>query len=301
MPSLRQALVAPLLLLSACDSALENSEPVVDEAPVNAEVEASTEPAREPPPEPPLGPEPGHEPDPIPPTEVFEGPAIPPADAGGWSEPGPASPGDPCPADMVHVPAGGFVSGATGEQVSLDPNWPDPEFEPRQRMERRTGAYCVDLYEFPNVRGVKPRVYVGWAEAKQACVSRGRRLCTEDEWSRACAGDEGWLFPYGDIHDPGRCNDDVDPVGDMTQKSTAGDFPRCVSPWGAFDMDGNVSEWVDAVHELDPERARIVRGGTLWVAVYGHGCMSRHSHHQGGPTHGDDGFRCCMDPLEPTP
>lgn len=234
---------------------------------------------------------------PAPVPETPPPPHVPPADAGGWSEPGPTSPADPCPADMAFVPAGSFVSGATGEQVELSPDWPDREFQPRARHERRTGAYCIDLYEFPNVLGAKPRVYVGWAEAKQACESRGRRLCSEDEWTRACGGDAGWLYPYGDTHEPKRCNDTVDPVGDDSQMAGSGDFPDCVSPFGVYDMEGNVSEWVDAVHELDPDRARIVRGGTMWVAVYGHSCMSRHSHHQGGPTHGDDGFRCCAAPT----
>jgi len=202
---------------------------------------------------------------------------------------------------MAHVAAGSFVSGATGEQVVVNPDWPDEGFTPRKRHERSTGDYCIDLYEFPNVKGEVPRVYVGWAEAKQACESRGRRLCTEDEWARACGGDEGWLFPYGDVHEPKRCNDEVDPVGDESQKSGGGAFPDCVSPHGVYDMDGNVSEWVDAVYEHEPGRGRIVRGGTMWVAVYGHGCMSRHFHHEGGPTHGDDGFRCCVDPFDGSP
>jgi len=238
-------------------------------------------------------------PDPVPPTDDAPRPSVPPADAGGWSDPGPRTATDPCPTDMAHVPAGAFTSGATRDQVAAPPDWPDDEFLPRTRHERRTGAYCIDLYEYPNVAGELPWVYVAWLAAKQACASRGRRLCTEDEWARACGGDSGLLFPYGDIHEPKRCNDTVDPVGDESQKSGGGAFPDCVGQWGVYDMDGNVSEWVDAVHELNPERSRIVRGGTMWVAVYGHGCMSRHSHHQGGPTHGDDGFRCCMDPLGP--
>jgi hypothetical protein len=248
---------------------------------------------------PPDGPMPPAEPGPAPEPESAPLPMVPPADAGGWADPGPAQPGDPCPADMAHVPAGAFVSGATGEQANINLDWPDPGFGPRPRRSRQTGAYCVDLYEWPNVPGEKPRVWVGWAEAKEACASRGRRLCTEDEWARACGGDQGWLFPYGDTHEPGRCNDAVDPVGDDTKKTGAGALPGCVSPFGAFDMDGNVSEWVDAAHEVDPERGRVVRGGTMWVAVYGHGCMSRHFHHEGGPTHSDDGFRCCADPLAP--
>jgi hypothetical protein len=288
MPFPARVAIPLCLTLLACSA---ESDPSTPPGPVDQPT--SAQPSDPPPdgPMPPAEPGPAPEPEPAPP------PSIPPADAGGWSDPGPAQPADPCPADMVHVPPGGFVSGATPTQVNVTPDWPDKEFLPRARTERRTGAYCIDLYEYPNVAGELPRVYVGWAEAKQACASRGRRLCTEDEWVRACGGEQGWLFPYGDTHEPRRCNDTVDPVGDESQKAGGGSFPDCVSPFGVYDMDGNVSEWVDAVHELSPDRSRIVRGGTMWVAVYGHGCMSRHSHHEGGPTHGDDGFRCCMDPL----
>ena len=294
MPNAARTLAMISLALLACSPAGE--APPSGAPTVPAAAEATTDP--EPPPDGPVAPA---EPGPAPAEEPPPLPEVPPADAGGWSDPGPTTPDDPCPADMAHVPAGSFVSGATGEQVELNPDWPDKEFQPRKRHERSTAAYCIDLYEYPNVKGELPWVYVGWNPAKQACASRGRRLCSEDEWARACGGDEGWLYPYGDTFEPKRCNDSVDPVGDESQKAGGGAFPDCVSPHGVFDMEGNVSEWVDAVHELDPERARIVRGGTMWVAVYGHGCMSRHSHHENGPTHGDDGFRCCMDPLGATP
>ena len=227
---------------------------------------------------------------------IAPGPFQPTPDAGGWRDPGLAAAGAPCPGDMAHVPKGSFTSGATPEQVRMALDWPDRWMYPRPRVQRSTGAYCIDLYEFPNVMGQRPTVWVGWAEAKQACVSRGRRLCTENEWTRACGGDEGWLYPYGEEHRPGACNDDVTPMGDYDQTNVAGALGDCESPFGVFDMEGNVSEWVDAAHEEEPGRLRVVRGGTMWQAVYGSTCMSRHAHYEGGPTHGDDGFRCCADP-----
>ncbi len=222
-------------------------------------------------------------------------PPVPPADAGGWVGSGPLAAGQPCPADMAFVPAGSFQAGATPEQVRMAEDWPDPWMGPRARTQRSTGAYCIDRYEYPNVPGQQPTVWVGWAEAKQACDSRGRRLCGEDEWTRACGGDAGWLHPYGNVHRPGACNDDVKPMGDYEQSAGGGAFSDCVSPYGVYDMEGNVSEWVDAVHEEDPAQLRVVRGGTMWLAVYGATCMSRHAHTERGPTHGDDGFRCCLD------
>ena len=46
------------------------------------------------------------------------------------------------------------------------------------------------------------------AGASSWCEARGKRLCFDDEWTAACAGPEGWSYPYGDTHEPGLCNDD---------------------------------------------------------------------------------------------
>lgn len=203
----------------------------------------------------------------------------------------------PCPEGMVHVPAGSFVSGATGEAIDFYPDWPGIEHLPRKRQTRSTGEFCIDRLEYPNVEGDKPRAYVSWDEARALCRDRGSRLCTEDEWSKACGGEQGWLFPYGDTYQTGLCNADVtEGVGEARWIRPAGDFPRCESPCGALDMEGNLSEWVDAVPDDDDPELRIVRGGTMWVGVYGRGCMARHRHHHTDASHEDDGFRCCSDP-----
>ncbi len=132
---------------------------------------------------------------------------------------------------------------------------------------------------------------MGWDDAQALCAEQGKRLCQEDEWVLACGGTEGWLFPYGDAFETGRCNDEV-PVGEEGHIAESGDFERCTSPFGAQDMQGNVSEWVADEHGWKPG-TRVLRGGTMWTSIYGQGCMSRHAHEQRGPTHGDDGFRCC--------
>lgn len=218
--------------------------------------------------------------------------------AGGEPEQGEAARDPRCPEGTVYVPAGEFVGGATGEDIDYYADWPSTEHLPRARKVRSTDAFCIDTFESPNVEGELPRTYVSWDEAVRLCAARGRRLCTEDEWTKACAGSEGWLFPYGESYVIGRCNADVtERVGDPTWIRPTGAFPRCVSPYGAVDMEGNVSEWVDAVSEELPEE-RIVRGGTMWVGVYGRGCMSRHRHPHEDASHEDDGFRCCVAPLD---
>jgi hypothetical protein len=67
---------------------------------------------------------------------------------------------------------------------------------------------CMDLYEAPNRVGQLPLVMFHFNEAQSWCTSRGKRLCYDDEWTAACAGEQGLAYPYGDSLDPGVCNDD---------------------------------------------------------------------------------------------
>jgi formylglycine-generating enzyme required for sulfatase activity len=70
------------------------------------------------------------------------------------------------------------------------------------------GVACMDRYEAPNVAGALPLVMFHFDEAASWCDARGKRLCFDDEWTQACAGPDGWSYPYGDTHEPGVCNDD---------------------------------------------------------------------------------------------
>ena len=70
------------------------------------------------------------------------------------------------------------------------------------------GTACMDLYEAPNVAGALPLVMFQFDEASAWCEHRGKRLCFDDEWTWACEGPDQLSYPYGDVHDPGVCNDD---------------------------------------------------------------------------------------------
>ncbi len=216
--------------------------------------------------------------------------------------PAPTLTQDPrCPGGMVHVDGGEFPCGARGEDIDFYADWPGTEHLPRSPGTCATDAFCIDRYEYPNVAGELPRAYVSWDDAVRLCLEAGRRLCTEDEWTRACAGPGGQRFPYGDRHVEGICNADVnDKVGDPGWIRPSGSFADCRSAEDAFDLEGNLSEWVDAVSEELPEQ-RFVRGGTMWVGVYGRGCFARHRHHRADASHEDDGFRCCAAPTSPSP
>ena len=162
---------------------------------------------------------------------------------------------------------------------------------------------------------IVPQGYISGTEAQAACELSGKRLCTSEEWLAACRGPDGLTWPYGDDHVDGACNDHyagVHPVVDYFGTSTGvwdmehmndpginqqpgtvapgGAFADCVSAWGAFDMHGNLHEWV-----ADADGA--FRGGFYADAsINGPGCLYVTTAHETTYHDYSTGFRCCADP-----
>ena len=66
----------------------------------------------------------------------------------------------------------------------------------------RKMRYCIDRYEFPNRKGERPMVMQNFYQAQMHCAERGKRVCTESEWTKACEGPDNKPFPYGYTRDP---------------------------------------------------------------------------------------------------
>lgn len=163
---------------------------------------------------------------------------------------------------MAYVPSGIFIMGS-----NLD-SWVSENEKPMHSV--HLDAYYIDIYEVTNQAYQKcvseggcrerqvegsytrakyysnpiyadfPVVYVATYDAIEYCTWRGARLPTEAEWEKAARGTDGRTYPWGEQIDCTKAN-----YNDCHNDTTAvGSYDAGKSPYGVYDMAGNVWEFV---------------------------------------------------------
>lgn len=144
--------------------------------------------------------------------------------------------------------------------------------------------------------GVLPWVEVTWEEAGAACAAIGATLCEGAAWNAACRGEGGTRYPYGETYDPDVCNVLESPDGCLNECRVAatGQYAGCVSAAGAFDMSGNVAEWVADRRPFGEADEYEVRGGSYYSANDATiQCRDGHTWRPPQTRSPELGFRCC--------
>jgi len=188
-----------------------------------------------------------------------------------------------CPVGMVLIPTGPMLYGPTDEKNVT----PDSKEAP-QRINMK--AFCIDKYEFPNQPGEAPMRSLNWAESKELCVNKGKRLCSEYEFEKACRGPSGTQYTYGDGFFEGAC-----PKAD--QDYGLGQFTNCTSGFGVHDMSGGVYEWTSSGPEGN-DAERFVRGGLGGDAASSSSRCTYRGRQKASAFAREIGFRCCTSPTK---
>lgn len=94
-----------------------------------------------------------------------------------------------------------------------------------------------------------PVIQVDWNQANTYCKWRDARLPTEAEWEKAARGTKSIPYPWGVDRPSDALLNFNNALGDTV---AVGSYPNGISPYGIYDMAGNVSEWVaDFYDEYD--------------------------------------------------
>jgi hypothetical protein len=184
--------------------------------------------------------------------------------------------------------------------------------------QRAPMRFCMDRFEWPNHQGELPALLISWTDAKKECEKVGKRLCTEDEFNFACEGEAMLPYTYGYVRDATKCSIDKQyrkrehkllkyeaclkkpeckkELEKLDQRLPTGSLPACVSPFGVYDLNGNINEWVFRPKEKPPNRSGL-KGG-WWGPVRGR-CRPTVGFHKEDDYGYEEGFRCCQDSAKP--
>ncbi len=162
---------------------------------------------------------------------------------------------------MRFVPAGEFEMGSSessyGEERPAHTVYLDEFYIDKYEVTNVSYKSCVDagVCQQPNELSSATRpdyygnpefddypvIYVDWDMAVTYCEEwRGAALPTEAQWEKAARGTNGRSYPWGEGIDATFANYN-DSVGDTT---LVGAYEDGQSPYGVYDMSGNVWEWV---------------------------------------------------------
>ena len=193
--------------------------------------------------------------------------------------------------DMVEIPEGPFTMGYEQGDPDEAPAHPaylkayfidlkevtQSEYDRFVKMTKRNVPQ-VPVFEEDIAKLTDPDfpvVGIGWNDAFAYCRWAGKRLPTEAEWEKAARGEGRRLYPWGNEFSYTVSNIDGEDDG-ARYLAPVGSYEGGRSPYGVYDMMGNVAEWVADTYGPhyyqqspflnppgpDSTEFKVIRGGT---------------------------------------
>lgn len=199
------------------------------------------------------------------------------------------------PEGMAHVPGGPFLLGKKREEASIGDFWIDiypvtngdyEEFitDNRKRAPRHWPASGLN----DELRD-QPVVMLTYEEASAFAEGVGKALPTPAQYEKAARGTEGLKYPWGDQIKNRVTNTKESGIGQLTSVDS---FPAGQSPFGCYDLAGNILHWTRGIYDPD-NGTQMVMGSS-----YKHYLGAAHWTHEEPPEKRRDylGFRCVWRP-----
>jgi formylglycine-generating enzyme required for sulfatase activity len=264
----------------------EAALPRLPDAPVTPEIrrEPPTPVVKQPPPKPKVQPKPPPKPKPKPPPKPKAKPKPPPKNRESIQERQARA-----RHVMVRIPGGTFLMGS-----------PDGEGDSDERPQLRINlpTYYIDKYEvsveqyrrcveagsckrsrFSTLSAFSPSCNYGasgrerhpmncvsWHGARAYCAWAGKRLCNEAEWEKAARGNDGRKYPWGNSS-PNCSRARYFGCGIGTVPVDA--LSAGASPYGVFNMSGNVLEWVEDCYSEGYYKELVSKNNSRYVVNMG--------------------------------
>lgn len=225
--------------------------------------------------------------------------------------------------EMIEIPEGPFKMGskdgdfdeAPEHQIYLSTFYMDKYEVTQAEYERfvkatKRGKPFVPVFDDDSRKILKPELAamgMSWMDAAAYCQWAGKRLPTEAEWEKAAKGEGNRKYPWGDTVDVSRANLDGEEDG-YKYLAPPGKLEAGRSPYGLYDMAGNVAEWVADTYDekyysktpyRDPKgpdegQNRVIRGGS-WRESPAGARLAKRFQARMWRTDATIGFRCVKD------
>lgn len=162
------------------------------------------------------------------------------------------------------------------DHAGSDAAWRDPSQEgekDHQPADWKNIFECIKYHQPYNGKELltldHPVFNIDWYDAAAYAKWAGKRLPDEHEWEKAARGKQGYFYPWGNTYAP-KANTSVPnpgvPATEAHVHQVVDATPGDKSPYGVFDMAGNVSEWTSTLapsSKLSTVTVAVIKGANF--------------------------------------